>query len=619
MDVLLMRSRVFAVLSLFFAAACGSSSNDDRPGSPELPADVEAVDNRGQTGLIYIEPPTGFAEIDVATGIAVHIRAYGSGRPSADGSEFVTIVSDDNAMLDEEAHSTELVIYGRDGRAVQRFGRPDFMYGPRLSHDRQRVAFEYHSIDAGDDGGVDILNITDRNGEVLARYIGASWWEWAADGSLFVAAGDTIYTVPAAFGDPTPLKQFPGDAPTDLSLSPDGSQLAFGLGERGLLENHVYVMNVDGTGVRQLTTSNLNEDSPAWSPDGSAIAVRQGITYVGTGGGCPEVFIVPADSDTIQVRNDGHRMQMLEDGSARGVCAFGPLSWRPNGPAYERNNGSAIAGDGSNRGLSGTLVYDDPSEVVSVELATGAFDVWTDLGGLPDVSRDGSELLIRAEDASSGDYDDVELLLLNRDGERILGLLATGTFLDSPRLSYDGQHMAVRYSGPDNGADWAISVFDRAGEGVARLPREFESFAWAPDGRMFAAAVNQLAVTDAALTVLSPVVTLTEPISDLAVSPDGTQLALTLTGHIWVMNVDGSSLRQLTMSSNVEYDAEWSPDGRHILVRHGETCGQLFVVPADATRVFVGNPAVPTTAVPIMHIEDGGERTTCAFSRANWR
>jgi TolB protein len=54
------------------------------------------------------------------------------------------------------------------------------------------------------------------------------------------------------------------------SYSPDGTMLAFdGVGAAG---GDVFVVGVDGRGVRTLTRPGGNESAPAWSPDGRRIA-----------------------------------------------------------------------------------------------------------------------------------------------------------------------------------------------------------------------------------------------------------------------------------------------------------------------------------------------------------
>jgi Tol biopolymer transport system component len=65
---------------------------------------------------------------------------------------------------------------------------------------------------------------------------------------------------------------------TDPAWSPDGNLIAFAgwAGRRGdgtPKPWHVYVMRVDGTGVRQVGTVTGDNLGPTWSPDGSRIAV----------------------------------------------------------------------------------------------------------------------------------------------------------------------------------------------------------------------------------------------------------------------------------------------------------------------------------------------------------
>jgi Tol biopolymer transport system component len=55
--------------------------------------------------------------------------------------------------------------------------------------------------------------------------------------------------------------------------SPDGRRLVFTRTTDGRRSFHVFVMNADGTGVRQLTHG-IIDASPAWSPDGHWIVYR---------------------------------------------------------------------------------------------------------------------------------------------------------------------------------------------------------------------------------------------------------------------------------------------------------------------------------------------------------
>ena len=55
----------------------------------------------------------------------------------------------------------------------------------------------------------------------------------------------------------------------DPTWAPDGRRLAFSLNIRGTFE--IFVVNIDGTGLKRLTRNRVHDVDPAWSPDARSI------------------------------------------------------------------------------------------------------------------------------------------------------------------------------------------------------------------------------------------------------------------------------------------------------------------------------------------------------------
>lgn len=150
--------------------------------------------------------------------------------------------------------------------------------------------------------------------------------------------------------------------------SPDGRRIAFSAfkdvsGPDPDLDRDIYVMNADGSGVRELTRTDIGEDDPTWSPDGRWLAftsVHGGLIQVfrmrsdGTGRqrlsnqtvGCDSprwaprggwiVFECELPGGLVIMRSDGSRERRLTRASRR--TDYSP-AWPPDGGAilFSRN------------------------------------------------------------------------------------------------------------------------------------------------------------------------------------------------------------------------------------------------------------------------------------------
>lgn len=95
--------------------------------------------------------------------------------------------------------------------------------------------------------------------------------DWSPDGTSFLIEGWGIIQIKT---DGTLLKRLTTHAyDRDAAWSPDGNQIAFvrPSGVRGDTPSDLFVMNADGSNLRQLTTTPAIRQGPRWSPDGTRI------------------------------------------------------------------------------------------------------------------------------------------------------------------------------------------------------------------------------------------------------------------------------------------------------------------------------------------------------------
>ena len=71
------------------------------------------------------------------------------------------------------------------------------------------------------------------------------------------------------------------------AFSPDGRRMAFNSNRDN--NNDIYIVNVDGTGMRRLTNHPAIDTSPTWSPNGQQVAFTSDRT------GTPQIYVIGAD------------------------------------------------------------------------------------------------------------------------------------------------------------------------------------------------------------------------------------------------------------------------------------------------------------------------------------
>ena len=118
---------------------------------------------------------------------------------------------------------------------------------------------------------------------------------WSRDGRRIVFSREgALFVVPSAGGKARRVGHGLGSA-TDPAWSPDGTLIAYDYREPGFSIREVFVMNADGTGIRQVTKLGQVSGLPAWSPDGKRLAFQSNVR-----GGQYEIYTVGLDGKGVE-------------------------------------------------------------------------------------------------------------------------------------------------------------------------------------------------------------------------------------------------------------------------------------------------------------------------------
>ncbi|MBK8640588.1 MAG: PD40 domain-containing protein [Chromatiaceae bacterium] len=276
--------RLIAVTVIASSAACGGGgSGGAAPGTGEINGDLP---NMGLQGTLYYFGTSGFESIDLTNPV---IKNMGVGRPpllalstSNDGTEHTLNIRTDQVFFEK------IVIMDNHEKVISSFSIESYATGlAQQSPDKQFIAagvepYGFYNIPYG---RARELRIYDRSGTILRdieddeenNWIHSSW-AWTQDGRLLISFSKRgLYILDDVLGSqPRLLKSFMRSSdsittPLYMTVSPDNTKVAFTLYD----DRQLYVMNLDGTGLVQITKSDITviTGGIAWSPDGQFLAV----------------------------------------------------------------------------------------------------------------------------------------------------------------------------------------------------------------------------------------------------------------------------------------------------------------------------------------------------------
>ena len=357
----------------------------------------------------------------------------------------------------------------------------------------------------------------------------------------------------------------------------------------------LFVVDADG---RELWRISPTGSRAAWSPDGQWIAYSDnGGECVGDSGGYV-VYVVRADGSGMPLTiGGGIRPEWSPDGT-RIMYSFitGPFTW-----------GLAVFElDGGNAWTIDQYQFPGGPEGPPVGSQAGAW------------SPDGQEIAYTYGD---------EIHVVNADGTRARRLIGGDEYLYAPSWSPDGQWIAYE-AGPIAGADtirdghelWVADATEGNSKFVAQIDRF--SAVWSPDGSRIAYLTNSANASGVIMVVApagneDPYAVSPADSGDLAWSQDGTRIAFSSRGdtgsnpegdgEIFVVDVDGGNLIQVTDNASDDYMPEWVISHQEALVN--QTTEVASSRPSDAEVeeeiLLLGSPFEGLT-------EEGNQEEGCS-------
>ncbi len=266
----------------------------------------------------------------------------------------------------------------------------------------------------------------------------------------------------------------------------------------------IYSMNSDGSNQTRLTTNEVYDIMPAWSPDCSKIV------FVSERDNNPEIYSMNAD---------GTNQTRLTSNSA---YDYSP-NWSPDGTkiAFVSNRGTGQNTTGTVNKINYKIFVMNADGSDQVLLTDNSIDDES-----PKWSPDGKKLaFVSTRDGNP------EIYVINSDGTNLVRLTNNKTYDLMPAWSPDGTKIAFR---ADRDGNPEIYSMNADGSNQTRLTDNSvadESPGWSPDGTKIAFVSKRDNVIDETGIVVS---------------------------EIYIMNADGYNINRLTNNNFEDYFPNWS-------------------------------------------------------------
>jgi TolB protein len=289
--------------------------------------------------------------------------------------------------------------------------------------------------------------------------------------TFLVAALLSLVSAPGLNAEDLPLKSakpFTYVVDYEAFWSPDGRQIVLISSRHGGMKVHVMdASSVNhGSDLRQLTTGDAEDDSPAWSPDGKRIA------FVSIRDGVSQIFVMKAD---------GTEVRQLTQGKAENIHP----TWAPDSERILFNTThfvGATAADGTNVPSDNKVIgeqIDKKMDLATIRPDGSDLKRITTGGGYTyaSFSPDGMSILHRRVNGAAS-----QIFVMKADASNDHNISGEGNIDGWPAWSSDGKRVIFSRRINDR---FQLFVMNRDGTGVRQLtdaPGEFVNPRWSPDG-----------------------------------------------------------------------------------------------------------------------------------------
>lgn len=356
------------------------------------------------------------------------------------------------------------------------------------------------------------------------------------------------------------------------AISPDGTSIAF------TYRGRVYAVDSAGGEAKPLTDPEFRATDPVWSPDGKAIAFSAAVFNVG------DVYLAPLDGGEFRrltyneqmdvplaFTPDGHDLVYFSAGiGAMGASFLDAMTVFPQGKTL-----SVPAAGGRERAFmpipaqtasispDGNLVayaFSRSEEVAQRkrQISDGTSDIWIfdrrtgkhrqlthhrSNEKSPVFSADGAFVYFTAE--------------MPADGETKVDAKPVNT--NVWRMATDGKRPPEQITFHDTLPVRGLSV---SRDGVLSYGYDGEIWTAIPGNAPSRVAIR---IPQGTLAAGATPLKVNDQVTELAVSPNGSELALVARGDVYVVDAKSGKTRRITATAQAERSVGFSPDGRKLL------------------------------------------------------